>query len=397
MARRLIKNPFTPETECPDCEKLVNLAYRACEAGSNFEDRQIDSQIESFCEQALARYDDSDIEAALSVLKSDEGPAYDSLLTIAEDCAESYVDEKGAHLLVLVPLLAWSRYRIAFGKMPGDLTRNLAELYRQYFATPQCTVVVGDTLISAEHIPERLSLVRRLLQTLVAKGEHGESCDIASLLDSDPPADFSDSRYVVLAVSAPTTSALFPAPQETRIERSRATMQFCLQAHEVLSEFLLGSVFEVQTPAAFFASWRQSEAAMRVYSLKSLVSFVSCMGYTEEEMIATVALFTDPQSEDGEQSQAEIRVGISANRAPNRVLAGVTWPCDLADADGTQDFACDVLTTRGVKSIVAFEQTFPMEWCEECGAPLYANPEGFVTHVENPDADEKEALPPTLN
>ncbi|MDD7427869.1 MAG: DUF2863 family protein, partial [Sutterella sp.] len=99
-------------------DTLLTLAYRANDSTSDVEDAYLDGKIKALCNAALDASEESDIEAALALLKDEPGTIYDDFLSLAEGCAESYTDKDGIHLLVLVPILAWSRYEIVCGKMP---------------------------------------------------------------------------------------------------------------------------------------------------------------------------------------------------------------------------------------------------------------------------------------
>lgn len=379
-----------------DCDEFVRLAKIACESSSRFEDSLVDYDLERCCREALDKLDDSDIEAALAELKNDAGPAYDELLAIAEDCAET-IDRPGdVHLLVLIPILAWSRYRIRFGEIESTPLVAIANAYREYFASPSAKVTMGNCLISAEHIPEQLYKVRMLLNKLIASGNgHGSIVDVRDLLTGAPPADFSDTRYLVAVVSASSATELFHSRSETYEERARACMNFCMQCHNALAMTMIGSVFDVQPPAAFFSAWRQSETAMRVYALKSLVSFVECMGFSADQLIVTTAIFTRPVQSDTEPN-TELRIGVSLKKKPDATIAGIVWPVLDDDVEQTQTLAGDILSSCAVTNLIALDQTFPMEWCEDCGAPVYATPNGLVTHIEAPDEDATE-FAPTLN
>ena len=396
MARRLLKEFPSTEPVNPERDKLLALAYRTGDSTSNAEDRILDKHIEDFCNAALAKGDDSDIEAALAVLKSEEGTNYDDLLSIAEGCAEFYRDKNGAHLLVLVPVLAWSRYGIAFGKMPEVIAKSIADLYKTYFAGVDARVTVGNTLISAEHIPERLVAVRHLLAVLSKPKTHGAVVDTSFLLTASPADEFSDARYVPLAVSAPSEAMLFTPAEKDRISRARDFMDFALKAREVLRYFTVGSFIEVQYPSAFFSAWRQAAVAERLFSLKALVSYVCVGKTTPEDLVATTAIFSIVSEGASRETQPEVRIGISLSWAPEKIIAGIVWPCDPNELEIAQSFAGEVLTMQGVPTVVAHSQLFPMEWCEQCGAPLYANPDGLVIHAERPDSPRGD-FTPTLN
>ncbi len=396
MARRLLKELPNTEPVNPERERLLALAYRTSDSTSNVEDRILDKHIEDFCNEALAKGDDSDIEAALAVLKTEEGGNYDDLLSIAEGAAEFYRDKNGVHLLVLVPILAWSRYGIAVGRMPEAIAKRIADLYKTYFAGADARVTVGNTLISAEHIPERLVSVRHLLTVLSKPKTHGSVVDTTFLLTASPADEFSDARYVPLAVSATNEVMLFTPATKARIARARDFMDFALKVREELRCFMLGSFIEVQYPSAFFSAWRQAAVAERLFSLKALVSYV-CVGKTKpEDLVATTAIFSIVSEGSSRETQPEIRIGISLFLAPEKIISGIVWPCDANELEIAQSFAGEVLTMQGVQTVVAHSQLFPMEWCEQCGAPLYANPDGLVVHAERPDSPQGD-FRPTLN
>ena len=398
MARRLFKPDSTPETLTEESRELLNLAYRASDSTSNVEDRLVAEKIEALCSALLSRGIDSDIEAALSLLKAEEGTQYDDLLALAEGCAEYYADKDGAHLLVLIPVLAWSRYKIAFGKMPQEVSCEIAKLYKSHFASPKAHVSIGNSLIAAEHIPERLTEVRSLLTRLVKPKKDASVVDISYLLTADPTDEFSDVRYVALGVSAETATDLFDRFSSERIELARKLMDFSLKARAVLREFMTGSMLEVQAPAAFFTAWRQAVASERLFSLKALVKYVCIEKIRPEKLIATTAIFSNLSENNAAEPQPEVRIGISFTFDANRIVAGVVWPCEPAELEIAQGFAKEVLTLEGIKTVVAHDQLFPLEWCEQCGAPLYANPEGNVTHVEKPNIPRENLnFKPTLN
>src|SRR5262249_11193058 len=99
-----------------DAETLAKLARRLSESGSRIEDQLWERRLVELLYDRLARGFDSDIEAALDDLSRSNARAYDDLADLAESCSESAtieIDGK-AHdaLLIAVPLLAWSRYKL---------------------------------------------------------------------------------------------------------------------------------------------------------------------------------------------------------------------------------------------------------------------------------------------
>ena len=394
----MAKNILTPAVHATS-DDLVQIALQAADSSSIYEDALCDEALEQAYNSIFATGEDSEIESALHSLKADEdSSAYDALLAMAEDCAQSYSDERGCHQLVLIPLLAWSRYQIPSGKIDQNSLKGIADALRDRFATPEASVTMGDSLISADNLPEQLIAVRDLLLSLTSgRVHHGRVVSIAKLLKNSPPNDFSDSRYLVAAISAPSPSSLFAPQQRSYIERMRAIMEFSMAVHDILWPSMVGTVFQVQAPSGFYTAWRQTETSMRVFCLKSLISFVCCMNYEPQNLLITTALFTKPGEPAEGENNSEIRIGVSTADRPEAIIAGVVWSMVNEDPDSLQQFAADILRTENVNQIVSLDQVFPMEWCEDCGAPLYANSEGHVVHIEMPEEIPLEKFAPTLN
>ena len=135
---------------------------------------------------------------------------------------------------------------------------------------------------------------------------------------------------------------------------------------------------------------------MRTYVLKALVEFVKAMGFDDKDLIATIAIF-HRATESASQPNAELRIGISTRDKPSQIISGVALPCTKEEAEMNQDTVAGVLQTCKVGKLYELTQLFTMEWCEDCGAPLYANPEGLVVHIEPPEDIQEDTFAPTLN
>ena len=71
---------------------------------------------------------------------------------------------------------------------------------------------------------------------------------------------------------------------------------------------------------------------------------------------------------------------------------------DIEGASGLGDMALIEATLReaGVASVLMLDQRFPLEFCDDCGAPLYPNPEGEPVHAELPE-EQAESAPRHLH
>lgn len=104
-----------------------------------------------------------------------------------------------------------------------------------------------------------------------------------------------------------------------------------------------------------------------------------------------------PTNQENTDLVPELRIGISPRRNAERVVSGVAWPVSAEEMESVRELATSVLHAKGLRNIVIHEQDFPLEWCEDCGSPLYANPQGMVVHIEFGDDKDPGSFAPTLN
>ena len=319
-----------------------------------------EARLRELCNAVLDQGEDGDIEAALAHFKQDEpgGYGYEKLLAVADDCSD------------------------------------IADCVRRCFASPKARVVMGSHMISADHLPEAFREVRGLVDGM-RRLEHGEVYGIGSLVREAPPPDFADSRYILCTVAADKTEDLFRPNDDTLVSMARAMMNFCLEVHDILEFTMIGSVFEVQPVGGFYQRWRESETTMRAWGLKALVDFAASMGFAPDKLVATMGLFV-PNAREADK-MSELRIGLTPKNEPDHVIAGIAWPLMPEELDSFAATAHDILESKSLHDIVEHEQTFSLEWCEDCGSPLYATPDGLVVHVELPDIGNVSNYAPTLN
>ena len=82
----------------------------------------------------------------------------------------------------------------------------------------------------------------------------------------------------------------------------------------------------------------------------------------------------------------EYRVGLGPKDADD-TYHGIVWPL-LGAEDEATDAAGEieaVLREAGVKDVLFLDHHFPMEFCDDCGAPLFPNREAELVHAEMPE------------
>jgi hypothetical protein len=47
--------------------------------------------------------------------------------------------------------------------------------------------------------------------------------------------------------------------------------------------------------------------------------------------------------------------------------------------------------------VATHAQRFPLEYCDDCGAPLFPNPAGHAVHAEAPEGDAEQAAQQPLH
>jgi hypothetical protein len=200
----------------------------------------------------------------------------------------------------------------------------------------------------------------------------------------------SDTRYLIGVICAPAGAPLFRW-QEVDGNRADALKQWRGQGGEALRPLLPACAMEPLLPQSFHAAVREADHASRPYSLRSAVAFLqTVLNVSPGNLRAVVAPYYDRQIE-------EFRIGFMLGEAAE-VVHGVVWPL-LENEDEAAELPAQIesiLREAGVREILILDHRFPLEYCDDCGAPLYPNPEGEPMHAELPEQEE-EALPRHLH
>lgn len=377
-----------------DAETLAKLARRLSESGSRLEDQLWERRLLELLNDRLARGFDADIEAALDDLSRTNGRAYDDLADLAESCAESAVIEIDGKphdaLLVAAPLLAWSRYKVPTTTLAAGVVDNIGVQFSGHLAARGARIAVADYLFSIDQLPESLGEVYDLAHKLFACAAQGTRMKVDARSLREPVSMLADTRYVLAAIVAPQGQALYHW-QETGVDpdsKSAAVEAFCTQFANVLQPVLTGCRYRVLAPNAFHAALRLADRELREFSLEAALAYLKLTyDLGPSALQATIAAYEDKRIE-------EIRIGIGRAGDEDQVIEGVVWPLLGDDEEKAQEDIEAALRRLGVTRITAHAHRFPLEFCDDCGAPMFPNPAGHSVHAEAPeDADEQPAAP----
>ena len=377
-----------------DAETLAKLARRLAESGSRIEDRLWERRLVELVNDRLTRGFADAIEAALDDLARTNARAYDDLADLAESSAESAtIDIDGKPhdaLLIVVPVLAWSRYRLPATTLASALVDNVAVQITGHLTARGTRLAVADYLYSIDQLPESLGEVYDAAHALFAAATEGKRLKIDPKSLREPVSMLADTRYLLAALIAPQGQAIYHW-QETGVDpdaKQGAVATFCEQLGNVLQPLMTGCRYRVLAPDAFHAALRNADRELREFSVEAAAAYMK-LAYDigAGELQATVAAFEDKRVE-------EMRIGISKTADDDAVIEGVVWPLLGDDEDKAQEEIEAALRAHGIARINTHAQRFPLEYCDDCGAPMFPNPAGHAVHAEPPEeADQQPTAP----
>ena len=324
------------------------------------------------------------------------GRAYDELADMVEYCAEIRVHSLAAQggsvdmLLIAAPVLAWSRYAIPSGPIATDVMANLRVHLQAHVLASGVKLGLADYLFSPDQLPQSYCETAALTEKLGKAALHDRDMKLDAAQMPETMNFLSDTRYLIGVVSVSSGAPVFRWQEEDG-GRNESLKHWRNQGGEVLRPLLPACAIEPLLPQSFHAAVREADRASRPYSLRSAVAFLqTTLNVAATSLRAVVAPYYDRQLE-------EFRVGFTMADASD-VIHGVVWPM-LENEDEATELPGQiesVLHEAGVRDVLILDHRFPLEYCDDCGTPLYPNPDGEPMHAELPEQDE-EALPRHLH
>jgi hypothetical protein len=249
---------------------------------------------------------------------------------------------------------------------------------------------LADFLFSPDQLPQSYCDTAQLAEKLAKAALHGRDLKLDTQQMAETVPFLSDTRYLLGAVAAPRGAPLFRWQEEDG-SRSDALKHWRVQGGDAIRPLLPACATELLLPQAYHAAAREADRASRPYSLRAAVAFLqTTLNLAASELRAIVAPYYDRELE-------EYRIGFTRSDA-SEVIHGVVWPMLDSEDDGA-DTATQieaVLREAGVGEVLMLDHRFPLEYCDDCGAPLYPNPEGEPVHAELPE-EQAESAPRHLH
>jgi hypothetical protein len=366
-----------------DAEQLARLAAGLAASNSRIEDGFWERRLADTVDRMLRTGNEETLNLALDHLYGSNGRAYDALADMIEARAEGGVLGVGGEefdvAMFAAPLLAWSRYNIPSGPLPADILAAARTQLQAHVLAADTRLALADFLYSPDQLPRGFVETWRLANQLAKAATNDKNVRIDPRQQPETTRFISDTRYLIGAVAAARGRALFRW-QEDDGSREQAATQWAAQGASALKPLFTGCALEPLLPDAFHAACRNADQGLRIYSLRAAVAFLqTVLNVQPQRLRAVVAPFHEERLE-------EYRIGFTLADS-NDVVHGVVWPLLGAEDEATDSVGQieTVLEETGIGGVIVLDQRFPLEFCDDCGMPMYPTPEGETAHAELPE------------
>ena len=391
MARTRAKSP--PRLT-RDAERLIALALGLNASGSLTEDRFWEAEMSALVAKLLENGNDAPIDGALDHLYQTNLGAYDTLIELVENESESVVAMQGDRawqaLLIAAPIVVWSKYAIPSGAIARDEAETLRVQLQAHVLAQGARVTLVPYLYSIDQLPRHFSELRRLAARLADAAITNEVPRLDLTRLPETAHLLADTRFIVASAAVPRGQALFRWQEDASGHAGRAGSleQWIAQARPTISKLLPGCVFESLLPDAYYVNCRESDRRVRPFGIRAAIAFLeNALKSKAADLHVVIAGF-------GEERVDEYRIGFQVGDE-SEVAHGVVWPLygreDETARPGPLDEVTAQLTECGVNEVKKLPGTFTPEYCEDCGAPLFANAEGEIVHAELPEEADTQA------
>ncbi|WP_296945258.1 DUF2863 family protein [uncultured Massilia sp.] len=393
-----------------ESQRLVSLSHAIVQAASRVEERTWERNLDTQLQKLLKTNHQDSIDAALNVLFKGDLAVYDVLMDGVEAVSESStMTEQGADgadigwqaLLVAAPVLAWTRFSIPSGTIPNDILATLNAHFSAHLLAADTKVAIAPTLYSIDQLPRTHAETYSLTHKLAQAAHKGGNVKPAAP-GPDTSQFLADTRYLIAAVVAPVGAPLFrwQEPQHHvnfEAEREHALEQWRAQAGPNIARLLPGCGVELLLPEAYYIACREADKDIRPVSIRAAVHYLTnTLAVEPNDLRAVVAGFGDEASDN---QVDEYRVGFTLRQSSD-VVYGIVWPLyGQEDEEGTPieggagadrplapiEDIVQHLNEVGIKHVKRIGERYVAEYCDDCGAPLFADPSGELVHAEMPE------------
>ena len=383
-----------------ESQRVANLALAVAQSASRIEDLDWQSKLDVLVTKSLKQHHQDMLEAATEHLFQTHPNGYEVLTETLESvstCAQfEHEGQKYTSLLIAAPILAWTRFEIASGTIPAETMAVLNQQLAAHLLLEHTQLRLLPSLYSIDQLPrnhvETYGLLERhsmaMLKNQAAPAEAERARTIPFLADI---------RYVLGVLLVPSGAPLFrwqtiEAPYDCAQAKSDALLQWQEQTEASVKRLLPGCGIELLLPEAYYTACREADIKIRPATIRSAMFYLTqTLGKEADQFTVIIASFGE-QENPGQVD--EYRISFCLRDEPE-VLYGVVWPLYQAEdqitavnLDENEQLAGEIpsiLQECGVTDIMQLEEIFAMEFCDDCGTPLFADRDSDLVHTEMPD------------
>lgn len=380
--------------------KLANLSLAVAQSASRIEDIAWQAQLDTIVAKNLEHHHQNVIDAAAEHLFITHPNAYEVLVETMESVStSSRIDFRDAQydvLLMAAPILAWSRFEIASGPIPDTTLKVLSDGWTQHVLTEGALLRILPMLYSIDQLPRDHCETYALMKNTAIDLLKGNPVSTTQELPKTVPF-LADIRYLLAVVVVPANKALFrwqevAAPFDCAQSKSDILAIWQAQAESSIMRLLPGCGVELLLPEAFYTACREGDIRIRPSSIRSAIFYLTqTLNIEANDLSAIIAGFG---LEENPGQIDEYRISFALKTAPE-VIYGVVWPLYQQDDqltamgnpndDNLPGEIPALLTECGINDIQRIEDIFSMEFCDDCGAPLFSDRDGDLAHAEMPE------------
>lgn len=398
-----------------DSQRLVTLAQAVGQSASRLEERNWETILDQHIHKLLKSGHQDTVDAALNSLFREDLTAYDVLMDGVEAVSESAtitveadgVSTKYDVLLVAAPILAWTRFSIASGPIPADVLNTLSAHFSAHLLADGTHMAMASTLYSIDQLPRTHAEAYGKVQKLAQAALKGVAFKTETKVPETAPF-LADTRYLLVAVVTPHGGPVFRWQMPAAVahyadERKNALEQWRTQALPTVNRLLPGCGVELLLPEAYYMACREADKLIRPVSIRAAVHYLThTLAVEPSDLRAVIAGFGE-EAANGQID--EYRVAFTPRQSTD-VVYGVVWPLyGQEDEEGTPpegpisggnlasllkprtpiEEIVEYLNTAGVTTVKKLAERYVSEYCDDCGAPLFADPAGELVHAEMPE------------
>ncbi len=381
----MLKRPRTARRSrnTAEAEELIRLASGLAASSHLVEDRFWQDALANLIHEILLAGEEETLNTALDTLAQTDAVAWNELADVVESCSETrefILDGKEWQaVLIAAPILSWSRYAIPAGPLGREITQMIRVQLCAHILASGVKLSLTDYLFSPDQLPQGYCNTAHLTEALSQLAPRNGTLAMDARDLPETQQFLSDTRYILAVVAAPKGEALFRWQEEDG-DRAEALSQWQKQGGNTIQPVFTGCAFEPLLPLAYFGAWREADRASRAYAIRATTAFLQlALNIEPRQVSAAIAPCHGRRLE-------EYRVGFMLHGSPN-VIHGVVWPLLDGEDENTDCFGQieTVLRDCGIADIVMHEHEFPLDYCDDCGAPLFPNIEGELLHTETPE------------